>query len=142
MASGDGLPSGGRGPGGKVMEGIQFMSPVLRDRACIYTKNKLSEDSKGHSNMGELKLQVKEDTHKIHIQMKFEDLLAKKCFSAPIPKFPRYETTQQLLLKERNMAGIVFENIHFNHNVSFEGSVLECAKFRFDAVVRHVFRQF
>ena len=79
--------------------------------------------------------------HKMRLERKaisFKDLLAEKCFSAPNPKFPRYETAQRLLLKERNMVGIVFENIHFKHIVSFEGSVLDGATFkhcRFDAVV-------
>ena len=75
--------------------------------------------------------------HKMRVEqpISFKELLTEKCFSAPNP---RYETMQQLFLKERNMMGIVFENVHFKHPVSFEGSILDDAMFkhcRFDAVV-------
>ena len=75
--------------------------------------------------------------HKMRVEqpISFKELLTEKCFSAPNP---RYETMQQLLFKERNMMGIVFENVHFKHPVSFEGSILDNAMFkhcRFDAVV-------
>ena len=79
--------------------------------------------------------------HQIRLERKpisFKELLTGKCFSAPNPKILRYETAQQLLFKERNMMGIVFENVHFKHPVSFEDSVLDGAMFkhcRFDAVV-------
>lgn len=80
--------------------------------------------------------------HKVRLEAKpssFANLLTEKLFFAPNLKVPpKYITTRQLLLKERNLAGIVFENVTFTHSVSFELSILDGAKFkqcRFDAAV-------
>lgn len=43
---------------------------------------------------------------------------------------PKYKTTKQLLLKEENLRGIIFESVLFQHPVSFENCVLEGAKFK------------
>ena len=74
--------------------------------------------------------------------IKFQGLVIDNSFAATNQKIPNalmYATTKQLLFKEMNMKDIVFESVHFKHTVSFEGSILEGAKFRqcrFDAAVK------
>ena len=41
----------------------------------------------------------------------------------------KYCTTQDLLFKQKNLTGVKFENVLFEHSVSFEGSVLDKATF-------------
>ena len=53
----------------------------------------------------------------------------------------RYETTRELRFEKKHMTAIVFENVHFRHFVSFEGSILNNAKFvqcQFDQVISFV----
>lgn len=81
--------------------------------------------------------------HKIRLEEKpipFQQLVHEKYFLAPNPRVPNsmYVTTQQLSFKGKNMTNILFEKVHFKHVVSFEGSILNGAKFRqcrFDAFV-------
>jgi hypothetical protein len=83
------------------------------------------------------------ERHKIRLVHRnattFKDLLNERYFRAPNPLLSSaYETTQQLIFKRANMKGIVFENVHFKHSVSFEGSILSEAKFKkchFDAIM-------
>ena len=82
------------------------------------------------------------ERHKIRIQqatpIDFKRLLTEKYFAAPNPQLKMYETARQLLFKSRNMKGIKFEDVHFKHRVSFEGSILEGAIFqccKFDAMI-------
>lgn len=47
-------------------------------------------------------------------------------------------TSQKILIKEKNLTGIVFDRVHFQHPTSFEGSILQKAEFRgcfFDAAI-------
>lgn len=88
------------------------------------------------------------ERHKIRLEEKngrkppinFGQLVNEKYFLPPNPRvlYCAYVTTKQLLFKGKNMKNIVFENVHFKHAVSFEGSLLNGAKFkqcRFDAVL-------
>ena len=80
--------------------------------------------------------------HKIRLAqttpITFKKLFTEKCIVAPNPSLQRYETIRPLLFKDRNMTGILFENVHFKHKISFEGSLLNGAIFRhcvFDAMM-------
>lgn len=42
----------------------------------------------------------------------------------------KYVTTQDILLKQKNLTGVIFEQVHFKHGTSFEGSILTKAVFR------------
>lgn len=88
------------------------------------------------------------ERHKIRLEEKtgrkpplnFTQLVHEKYFLPPNPRvlYCAYVTTKQLLFKGRNMTNIVFDSVYFKHAVSFEGSLLNGAKFkqcRFDAVV-------
>ena len=80
--------------------------------------------------------------HKIRMETNpliFSGLVMDKYFAATNQQTLKYATTKQILFKGMNMKNIVFESVHFKHIVSFEGSILEGAKFkqcRFDAAIK------
>ena len=82
------------------------------------------------------------ERHRVQLVQKtpktFANLVKEKYFRVPTQQNLPFETTRQLPFKNMNMSGIEFENVHFKHWVSFEGSILANAKFkkcRFDAIV-------
>ena len=82
------------------------------------------------------------ERHRVRLVQKtpttFTNLVKNKYFKSPSQPNHPYETTNRHLFKGVNMEGIEFENVHFRHSVSFEGSILKGAKFklcRFDAIV-------
>ena len=80
--------------------------------------------------------------HKIRMETNpliFSGLVMDKYFAATNQQTLKYATTKQIIFKGMNMKDIVFESVHFKHTVSFEGSILEGAKFkqcRFDAAIK------
>ena len=66
--------------------------------------------------------------------MDFQHLVnAEHCFAALRPSTTsnlKYVTTKSILLKEKNLGGIVFDRVYFKHQTSFQGSVLDRATFR------------
>ena len=71
--------------------------------------------------------------HQVRLERKvltFVDLVKEKYFQPTGQNNPKYCTTQQRIFKCQNLKGIVFEKVLFNHPVSFEGSILEEAKFK------------
>ena len=49
-----------------------------------------------------------------------------------------FTTSQSIMLKEKNLTGVIFDRVHFQHPTSFERSILQKAEFRgcfFDAAI-------
>ena len=118
-----------------------FFSSALRKKDKFELDEMICE-AKYYRLNGFIKLLERHKIRLVHNKpATFKDLYNEKYFIAPNPQLKRYETSRRLLFQKHNMTATVFENVHFKHFVSFEGSILDSVKFikcQFDAVISFV----